>query len=103
MNLHEITADGEWLTPIAKAACLQLNDAERERFAVEICNMLSALDGMEDPGEQESCDVAVSEDQLREDLPKDCLPREELLRSAAGREGNYFSTSRAIEERGAGA
>ena len=77
--------DREQVLHVAKLARLKLSDAEVERMTGELTNILEHVERMEAldlEGVEPTSHVVALENVLREDVPRDGLPRERALENA---------------------
>lgn len=77
--------DREHVLHVAKLARLKLSDDEVERMTGELTNILEHVERMEAldlDGVEPTSHVVALENVLREDVPRDSLPRERALENA---------------------
>ena len=93
--------DGDWMTRVAHAACLELDSSRlselTEAVGAELCR-LSRLTG---DGETDWMNQGQAVSDFRADQVGTCLDAEELLSAAPCREGDYFAVPEVLSEGGA--
>ena len=80
---------------VARLARLELTDADVEKFQAQLSNILEAVSKV---SELDLSDVPPTSHPLEianawgEDVPRDCLPLDEVFANAPDRDGDYFRT-----------
>ena len=91
---------------VADLANLELSEAEREKMAPELTAILDYIDQLSsvdteglDPMAQVSliAPLGASQDHLRADELRDCLPRESAMSNAPQTDGTFFRVPKVIE------
>jgi aspartyl-tRNA(Asn)/glutamyl-tRNA(Gln) amidotransferase subunit C len=85
---------------VARLARLALTDAELETMRAQLNAILAHIDALKavDTAGIEPTSHAVPQfNVMREDEPRPCLPREEMLANAPDRAGEFFRVPRIIE------
>ena len=78
---------------IAHLARLHLSEEEKERYREQLSDILehvSALNALDTKDVPPMSSVVVESSRLREDVPGEPMPREDLLRNAPDVESNQF-------------
>jgi aspartyl-tRNA(Asn)/glutamyl-tRNA(Gln) amidotransferase subunit C len=79
--------DREQVLHVAKLARLKLTDDEVEKMTGELSHILEHVERMEAldlDGVEPTSHVVALENVLRDDVPRECLPRERALEQAPG-------------------
>jgi len=98
MGAHEDAR--ELVERIAELARLRFSAEELESFAEQfqrIVEFVQVLQQLELEGVEPLTHVVEVENALREDEPKESLPREEALRNAPRHDGVFFRVPKVIE------
>jgi aspartyl-tRNA(Asn)/glutamyl-tRNA(Gln) amidotransferase subunit C len=77
--------DREQVLHVARLARLQLSEQEVDRMAGEMSTILGHVETMNEldlEGVEPTSHVVALQNVLREDVPRDCLPRERALEQA---------------------
>ena len=86
---------------VARLARLALTDAELEKMREQLNGILSYIEKLNalDTASVEPTSHAVPVvNVMRDDEPGECLPRDEALRNAPDRAGEFFRVPRIIED-----
>ena len=92
--------DRETVVRVAGLARLALTDEEIERFAGQLSAILEAvskLQGIDTSGVGATASILELQDVLREDEPRPGLDKEDALRNAPDRDGDYFRVQPVFE------
>ncbi|AFD00941.1 aspartyl/glutamyl-tRNA(Asn/Gln) amidotransferase subunit C [Methanocella conradii HZ254] len=84
---------------IASLACIDLDEAQEERFARQFNSILEyfkELDGLNTEGVEPTYHVIGLNNVFREDVVEPSLPQEEALRNAPKKEKGYFKGPRIV-------
>jgi aspartyl-tRNA(Asn)/glutamyl-tRNA(Gln) amidotransferase subunit C len=85
---------------IARLAKLEFSPGEKERLAGELNRILSymaKLNELDTAGVEPLAQVVTMQNVLREDVTRPPLPRDEALRNAPDRTGEFFTVPKVIE------
>jgi aspartyl-tRNA(Asn)/glutamyl-tRNA(Gln) amidotransferase subunit C len=85
--------DREQVLHVARLARLQLSEQEVDRMAGEMSTILGHVETMNEldlEGVEPTSHVVELQNVLREDVPRDCLPRERALEQAPDAAGGGF-------------
>lgn len=89
----------ELILRVAKNARLNLTEEEIKEFVPqfkEILNAFSELDEVKTDNTKPSFHPIEIKNALREDTPKECLPKEEILKNSRHKKDNYFLGPKAL-------
>ncbi len=91
--------DRDWVIKIANLSKLELKEEEVECFQkqmADILNFVSQLEELDTEGVKPYIQE-FTETPMREDVPKDSLPREKALMNAPEQEDGFFVVPRVVE------
>ena len=86
---------------VARLARLALTDAELERMREQLNAILAHIDALravDTTGVEPTSHAVPQFDVMRDDEPRPCFPREDMLANAPDRAGDFFRVPRIIEE-----
>ena len=89
----------ELILRVAKNAKLNLTEEEIKEFIPqfkEILNSFSELDKVNTKNTKPSFHPIEIKNALREDIPKECVPKEEILKNAKHKKDPYFLGPKAL-------
>lgn len=89
----------ELILRVAKNARLELTEEEIKEFVPqfkEILNAFSELDKVKTENVKPSFQPLEIRNSLREDSPKECVAKEEILKNARHKKGSYFLGPKAL-------
>lgn len=84
---------------IAGLACVDLEEAQRERFARQLSSILEyfrELDGVDTEGIEPTYHVIGLQNVFREDEAGESLPRDDAMRNAPRQDRGYFKGPRIV-------
>ena len=94
--------DLQLIRHVAKLARLELTDAELERYRVQVGAILEYIDQLKELGDLSAVEPyiypAESANVTRPDETKPSAPKDDALKNAPERTGDYFIVPRVIEE-----
>ena len=86
---------------VARLARLALTDAELERMREQLNAILAHIDALravDTTGVEPTSHAVPQFNVMRDDEPRPCFPREDMLANAPDRSGEFFRVPRIIEE-----
>jgi len=86
---------------VARLARLALTDAELERMREQLNAILAHIDALrtvDTTGVEPTSHAVPQFNVMRDDEPRPCFPREDMLANAPDRAGDFFRVPRIIEE-----
>ena len=86
---------------VARLARLALTDAELERMREQLNAILAHIDtlrAVDTTGVEPTSHAVPQFNVMRDDEPRPCFPREDMLANAPDRAGDFFRVPRIIEE-----
>lgn len=92
----------EQVEHVAKLARLEITDAEKEAFSVQLSSILSYIEQLkawDTTGVEPTATVLEQTNVFREDRMKPGLSAEQALANAPDSDGAYFRVPRILEER----
>lgn len=92
--------DPKTVQHVVRLAHLELSDEDLARYGSQlgaILDYVAQLEKLDVEGVEPLAHAAESSGVFREDVPGPCLPREEALKNAPERTGDFFVVPRIIE------
>ncbi len=99
VNLEKMRVPIEEVEHIARLAKLQLTEQEKERYSVQLGQILEYMEQLSKLNLKDvppTSHILPLKNVFREDVVKESLPQEEALRNAPQKEGGYFKVPKAL-------